>query len=391
MNKKLAIIFTLIGCMIILSFTGCSNDKKTEKKEVSVESKGMEKDNSQEKDSGEMDKEKDKMPKEMDKKMSEGMDKKMPKGMGEGKMPSMGGAVVTVSEGKGYPVTITDMYGNEVTLEKKPEKIAAISGTFLGVLYDLGGKSICTSETGGGAPVDPKDIEGLPVIGKVYKPDIEKIVALQPELVIAQFGLQNGVIPVLEQSKIKTLALHMRTYEDVIDNIRAMGRIIDEPNKAEEVIADMEKEKKALVDKVPEESKKVVILYATSKDVSVKLPKSIAGNVADILKLENIAAGCAPEGMGGETTPFSMEYIIEKDPDVILVTSMLSSDEDAKKVISEKLGKDSVWKELRAVKEGNIVYLPQKYFLYNAGCDFVDAIEYMAKGVYPEVFGGLDE
>jgi iron complex transport system substrate-binding protein len=390
MNKKLGVLLTLIGCIILLSFTGCSSDNNKKETEANVKLEGLG-NSSQEKDTAKMNEDKDKMSKETDKKMPEGMDKKMPNDMGKGKMTSMGSASLTVSEGEGYPVTITDIYGNEVTLEKKPEKIAAISGTFLGVLYDLGGKSICTSEIGGGAPVDQEDVKDLPVIGKVYNPDIEKIVALQPELVIAQFGLQNGVVKVLEQSNIKALALHMKTYEDVKDNIRAIGRIIDESTKAEEVIANMEKEKKALVDKLPEESKKVVILYATSKDVSVKLPKSIAGNVADILKLENIAKGCTPEGMGGETTPFSMEYIIEKDPDVILVTSMLSSDEDAKKVISEKLGKDPVWKELRAVKEGNIVYLPQKYFLYNAGCDFVDAIEYMAKGVYPQVFGGLDE
>lgn len=369
-----------------MSFTGCSGEKKDVDTDVSMN-------NGQEKTTDKEQKEDKGMAMSDDKKtsMPEGMGKDKMSSMGKDKMPAMGGPKITMSEGEGYPVTITDMYGNKVTLEKKPQKIAAISGTFLGLLYDLGGKSICTSETGGGAPVRAEDVEGLPVIGKVYRPDIEKIVGLQPDLVIAQFGLQNGVIPVLQQSNIHALAFNMRTYDDVIEHIKVMGRIIDASDKANDLIDTMESEKEALVSQLPSSSKKVVILYATSKDISVKLPGSIAGNVADILKLENIAAGCVPEGMGGETTPFSMEYIIEKDPDVILVTSMLSSDEDAKTVIEERLGADPVWKELRAVKDGQIIYLPQKYFLYNAGSRFVDGIAYMAKGVYPEIYGGLDE
>ena len=295
-----------------------------------------------------------------------------------------------VNESKGYPVTITDMLGNTVTLEKKPEKIAAISGTFLGLLYSLGGESICAAEFGGGSPI-PEGAENLPTIGRVYRPDVEKIIGHQPDLVIAQFGLQNSVVPALKQSGINVLSLNMRTYQDVLDKLRIMGRIIGNEDKAEELVQEMEQDKKAIVDKLPDKAARVVILYVTSQDVSVKLSNSIAGNVAKILKLENIAEGCKPEGMGGETTPFSMETIIETDPDIILVTSMLSDSTSSAEVIEKKLGKDPVWKELRAVKEGRIVYLPQKYFLYNAGAGFVGGIEYMAKGVYPEIYGDLNE
>lgn len=298
---------------------------------------------------------------------------------------------LTMSEGKGYPVTVTDIMGNEVTFDEKPDKIAAVAGTFLGVLYDVGGESICTSDLGGGTPVDLELVKDLPTIGPVYKPDVEKIIELQPGVVFAQFGLQNSILPALKQSNIPCLAFHMRTYSDVLEHLIVMGRIIGNEDKAEMLVQSMEQSKQTLVDKLPEESKRAVILYATSKDVSVKLPNSIAGNVCEILKIDNIAKGCTPEGMGGESTPFSMEYIVEKDPDVILVTSMLQSDELAKEVIMEKLGKDPVWKDLRAVKEKKIVYLPQKYFLFNAGAEFVDGIEYMAKGVYPEIYGELNE
>lgn len=47
-------------------------------------------------------------------------------------MQGMGTAKEIMSDGEGYPVTITDRLGNTVTLEKRPEKIAAISGALSG-------------------------------------------------------------------------------------------------------------------------------------------------------------------------------------------------------------------------------------------------------------------
>lgn len=324
----------------------------------------------------------------MEKKDGKSMSQSMKGDMKNKSIGSMG--KLNISEGKGYPVTIKDVMGNEVTLKEKPKKIAATSGTFLGILYALGGESICTANLSGGSPV-PKDAENLPSIGEVYNPDIEKLVALKPDLAITQFGLQNKLIPALKESNIPVLALQMKTYDEVLENLKAIGRIIGNENKTEELITKMEKEKNDIVKKLPQNPKKVVILYATSNDVSVKLENSIAGNVAKILKLKNIAAGKKGEGMGGETIPFSIEEIVKEDPDVILVTSMVKSDKMAKEVIEKKLGEDTVWKNLRAVKEKKIVYLPQKYFLFNAGEKFVDGIEFMAKAVYPEIYGELND
>lgn len=297
---------------------------------------------------------------------------------------------VTISKGKGYPIVIKDMMGNEVTLQEKPKKIAASSSTFLGSLYAVGGESICTANLSGGSPA-PKEAENLPTIGKVYNPDVEKLISLKPDLVIAQFGIQNKLVPTLKESNIPVLVLQMKTYDEVLENLKIMGRIVGNEDKAEAIIDNMNKEKNSIVKKLPKESKKIVILYATSNDISVKLENSIAGNVAEILKLNNIASGKKPEKMGDEAIPFSIEEIVKEDPDVILVTSMVKSDEMAKEVIEKQLGSDPVWKNLKAVKDNKIVYLPQKYFLYNAGENFVDGIEFMAKGVYPEIYGELNE
>ncbi|SHK15623.1 iron complex transport system substrate-binding protein [Geosporobacter subterraneus DSM 17957] len=297
---------------------------------------------------------------------------------------------ITASEGVGYPVTITDMIGNQVTIEKKPERIAAISGTFLSLLYAVGGESICTSGTSANSPIPP-EADNLPNIGQIYNPNVEKIMELKPDLIIAQTGVQDIILPVLKECGIPVLYLQMRTYDDVINMLGVMGRIVNQEERAEKIIKKMEQDKKEIVDRLPKETPSAVILYVTSQDIAVKLSMSISGNVAETLKIKNIVAETEINGFKTENMPFSMETIIEKDPDVILVTSMLGEGTSAQQIIEEKLGKDPVWKNLRAVKENRIVYLPQKYFLYNAGANFVEAIEYMAKAVYPEIYGGLND
>lgn len=297
---------------------------------------------------------------------------------------------VTASEGIGYPVTVTDMLGNKVIIERKPERIAAISGTFLALLYAVGGESICTSGSSATSPVPPA-ADNLPNIGKVFNPDVEKIISLKPDLIIAQSGVQDNIKPVLTQLGIPVLYFQMKTYDDVINMLGVMSRIVNQEEAANRIIKKMESEKKTIVDRLPQASTRAVILYATSQDIGVKLPNSIAGNVAEILKVENIAEEAETSVFRTENVPFSMETIIQKDPDVILVTSMLGDDTSPQQVIEKKLGNDPLWKNLRAVKENRVIYLPQKYFLYNAGADFVKAIEYMAKALYPDIYGDLNE
>ena len=288
-----------------------------------------------------------------------------------------------------YPMTIKDDAGRTVKLEKKPKKIIAL-GTFLNALYDVGGKSAARCDVSDESAL-PKGTKDLPTIGKVYNIDMEKLVSLQPDLVISEVGIHDKYTSMLETNDIPVVSLNMKTYDDVAKNYKLIGKICGNSEKADKLISNMKQNVGEIVSKLPEKNKKVVILYVTSHDVSAKLEDSIAGNVADILKIENIASGIKPEKMGTENAPFSMEKIVESDPDVILVTTMVKSKDDAEGRIKKDLESNPAWSGLRAVKEGKIVYLPQNLFLSNPGAKFDEAVEYMAKAVYPEVYGDTDD
>ena len=296
-------------------------------------------------------------------------------------------------EGDGYPYTLTDYLNKQFIVEEKPENWAVLSGTFLNLWYFLGGESICTTDLGS-AYLDEdyaEQILALPSVGAVYNPNLEMVMEINPDFTLAQIGIQTSLASSMNEMGKPTALLHMRSFDDVIAHIRVFGKLLENEEKAEQTIAQMEADKQAIVDQLPAEGKSVVIMYVTSSTLSVKLDNSIAGDVANILGLENIASGLAPDTLGSETTPLDVEYIAEMDPDVILVTSMISSNEDAIQVMNKEFEENPVWQTITAVTEHNIVYLPQEYFLYNAGHRYVHAIEYMAQSVYPEIFGGLDE
>ena len=296
-------------------------------------------------------------------------------------------------EGEGYPCTITDYLGYRVTLEERPERIAVLSGTFLNMWYALGGKSICRTDLRT-AMIDKEyaeEINALPSVGAVYNANVEAIIEQKPDFIIAQAGVQSSVCQTLRDTGFEIVTLYMRTYSDVLDHLRVFGVLLGNEDFIEDHIAQMEIRKKAITDRLSGQPKRVVILYVTSSSLSVKLDNSIAGDVANILKLDNIASGLPPDTLGSETTPLDIEYIVAQNPDVILVTSMISSNEDARRVMKEEFTTNPAWAGIEAIREGRVVYLPQEYFLYNAAYNYVDAIEYMAKGVYPEIYGPLDE
>ena len=167
------------------------------------------------------------------------------------------------------------------------------------------------------------------------------------------------------------------------------GKILNNEEKANEKIEYLISQKELLESKAPKNGDSIVILYVTGNGISVKLDNSIAGDVAKILGLKNIASDLKPDSIGSENTPLDIEYIVESNPDYVLVTSMVESNEEAIKIMEEEFNNNPIWSGVEAIKENKVIYLPQQYFLFNAGPYYDEAIEYMAMSIYPEIYGNV--
>lgn len=280
---------------------------------------------------------------------------------------------------------ITDDAGRTVTLKEKPQRVVVLSTSILNfaaaVDGNVAGRATVKSED---ASI-PDAYKDVPDVGPVYNVSAEKVMELKPDLVIASAKQHQKLIPLLEQNHIPVIALKSKSYDDVKRDLEIVGKIYGKEDMAKSKIAAMDQEIAAIVDALPQETKKIAIVYATPSAVSVQLPNSIAGNVAHILHFENTAAAVQKDAKGAEKVPYSMEALAEQNPDIIFFTSMGPKDKIEKR-IQEDVKNNPAWSTLQAVQEGRVYVLPENYFLLNPGLEYPKAVAYMAKLVYPEVY-----
>lgn len=282
---------------------------------------------------------------------------------------------------KGKYATITDASGRTIAFDKKPERVVALNPSYLNMINSVDGKIVgrATSKL-----VDlPESMKAVPEIGFVYNINMESLIGLQPDLVLAGKNQHEKFVPILESNNIKVVEFDAKTYDDVKETVKLLGQIYGTEDKAEAECKLLDQEIESVVKKIPAQKKRIVIMHATASSVTVEGEKSIAGCVSDILGFENVALTKIKNK--GDKVPYSMEALVEQNPEIIFITSMGKAEEIENRLRSD-FKNNPAWSALDAVKNGRVYALPENLFLLNPGLEYPKAVEYMAKQVYPEVF-----
>ncbi len=348
MKKIVSVLLTIL--VVVTTFSGCSKENKEIKniKETSVENKepGSEK--------GTSSKESFEVPK----------------------------YIISETEDS---ITYKDPLGNENTFKKNPERVIVLHSSFVDLWYLAGGEAIarCSGDTN--VPEEAKDVEQ---IGSAFSPNLEMIIALKPDLVILSSltSKQAELKDALKENNIQALYLNTsyKPYGSFIDTLYLFTRITDKKEIFDTQIADIINKVDSIKEKVKDEEKpKVAILFGSTSSVSTELPTSLTGEIVEMLYGENIVKGAEIEG--ATKVDFSIEKIIESDPDMIFITTM-GDLEKVNKRIKEDIESNEAWASLRAVKEGRLYYLPKELFTYKPNAKYPEAVQYIAELLYPEVF-----
>ena len=218
----------------------------------------------------------------------------------------------------------------------------------------------------------------------VYNINIEKVVALQPDLVIAYQGIHDKFIPILEANNIPVLVIKMKTYDEVLTKIKLLAEILNNKEKGQTLIENLTNSVATIKSKLPSQSKSIVILHSTARDVTVELESSIAGCSAQTLGLKNLANNQEALSNNPEMTPYSLEKMVAMNPEIIFVTIMGKEAELKTKMLAE-MKNNPAWSCLQAVKNNQVYFLEQDLFQINPGLRYPEAIATMAKLAYPEV------
>ena len=280
-------------------------------------------------------------------------------------------------------LTITDDAGRKVVLKNKPERVVSLSPSFLGMIEAVDGKVIgrATSKVG----TIPESMKDAQEVGFTYNIDVERVVALKPDCVLALKGQHDKFISLLESNNIPVIEIDVRTYKEVQSALKLIGKVYGVQQKGEQAAEKLDNEISKISEKIPKDEKKIVILHASAKNVTVELDGTIAGSAAKLLGFKNVAAGSTPLSGDPDKTPYSLEELVKNNPDLIFITSM-GTDAAIENRLRSDVQSNPAWNSLQAVRENKIIFLPEQLFLINPGVQYPKAVEYMAKTVYPEVF-----
>ncbi|MGD9160419.1 MAG: ABC transporter substrate-binding protein [Desulfobacteraceae bacterium] len=272
--------------------------------------------------------------------------------------------------------------GNMSTVSKHPKRTIILLTSLLNLWVESGGTAIarCTGDLN--VPPEARDI---PQVGTFSNPNAEKVIALQPDLVISSdtTGFRD-IIPILEQNNVPYAYFRYINHYDYLNILDVFSRI----NGTEKMYHAAYDKMTARIDAIVEGCKqfpapKVLVIFTSTNSVSCELPSSQTGVMLTLLGAKNII----PEKYHYKTKTridFNLEKIVELDPDIILLNTMGEVDA-CRDRLRKEFETNAAWSTLRAIKQGRFHVLPKKYFLYKPNDEFPEALTYLARLLYPDI------
>ncbi len=276
------------------------------------------------------------------------------------------------------PIEITDQLGRVVKLDRIPQRIISLAPSNTEILFALGlaDKVVAVTDYGD----YPPEAKEKPSIGSFSTPDIEKLVALSPDLILAANIHEDEVIPALERFDLPVLALDPRTLNEVLEAITLVGEITGKEERASGLVAEMQNKIKAVTDKTDAlpAMQRPRVFYIIWHD-----PLMTVSSTTRIHELIVKAGGIniAQDLIGGYPT-MSLEAVIMANPQIIIAGSGHGTGEDLplQFAITEP--------RLKGVdaRINNRVYQINTDLIGRPGPRIVDGLEKFAEFIHPELF-----
>jgi iron complex transport system substrate-binding protein len=256
-----------------------------------------------------------------------------------------GSTVIGATGVPGFPVTITDDDGFEVTVSEEPQRIVTFAPSMTEIVFalGLGERIVGVSGPFDDFPADAQEIEQVGGAGEFgVDPNLENVVALEPDL----FLTIAGGDPWKEQLReigVPVVTFNATDFDDLLDDIDKVGLVTGMAGEAEALVADMSEQAQGIAEAVP---------ARTTCFFEVDFPPlfTIGPNtfIYDLLE----RAGCEPvtADATSDYPEWSVEDLVADGPAVYLATA-----ESAKS--AEQIAKRPGFDGIEAVANGNIVLL----------------------------------
>ncbi|MDD5312475.1 MAG: cobalamin-binding protein [Dehalococcoidia bacterium] len=276
---------------------------------------------------------------------------------------------------KNEPVLQYDDIDTPVRTASTPKKIVSLAPSNTEIVYALklqdsllGVTDYCNY---------PPEADSKIHVGGFSTIDIEKTIALQPDLILAAEIHSKSVTPALEKIGFNVLTLNPKTLSAILKDIMLVGELTGNKDQATELNNALQNRVDAVSNKskvIPVEQRRRVLLLIWHD------PLMAAGNgtlIDDMIRTSggtNIAQDIAGHGA------ISLETILARDPQVIIAPVSMGKPENP---LWDYLNTDARLKNTSAIKN-KCVYQVDGDLVYRFGPRAVQGLEQLSNFIYPE-------
>lgn len=284
-------------------------------------------------------------------------------------------ALLFVNCAAAFPVTVTDYYGENITINEKPQRIISLMPSNTEILFAVGAADQVVGVT------DhcnyPAEAQNVTKIGGYVTLDAEKIVDLKPDLVLAYEANGEEAISYLKKLGLTVVTLDSTTMEDIEDNIQLVGNITGHDEEAKTIVSDMQSRTEKILSQTKDmdNSSRPRVLFIVSFD-----PMYAAGNGSFPDNLITIAGGSnIVEASAWPTV--SLEDVVQQNPQIIICTGM--GERGIK--FREQIMNSTVLSVTDAVQNNKVYAILEPNIIERPGPRVIEGLEQIYSFISPEL------
>ncbi len=268
-----------------------------------------------------------------------------------------------------YAGVYVDDLKRNVVITHPPERIISLAPSVTESLFALGmgGKIVGVTKFCN----YPREALNLPKVGGFSNPNLEVIISLKPDLIVATFdGNDKANVEKLISLGYPVYLQNSNNIEETFTSIEKLGVALGKAETARELVSEMKSKYRELRLKVKGLASPKIFFEIGSDQWSV----SDRTFIGDLIKK---AGGTNIVGdLNVRYARINLETIISLKPDIIIISSMANSEK-----LPEIKQKWRKWSTIPAVKNDR-VYIIQSDIVNRAGPRIVDALEQLVNIIH---------
>lgn len=253
--------------------------------------------------------------------------------------------------------------------ENKPQRIISLAPTITEEIYLLGAQDRLVADTV--YCLSPPDAQKKEKIGTVVKVNLEKIVSLNPDLVLSTSLVNSKTIEKLQNLGIKVVIFPAaRNFEEICRQFLELAQLLGNKKDAEQIIKQSKDRLGSVKKRVRGLREIKVFMQIGARPLFTATRDSFLNDFIEFAGGRNIVSQT-------QTGLYSREEVLKSNPDVIIISDMGIAGEDEMKIWQK-------YKNLNAARD-NRIYIIDSYKLCSpTPVSFAETLDEIVEILHPK-------